>query len=750
MGGGDENPESKSFALLDERIQRWIWRNEWTELREVQERAIPLILKSECDALLASTTASGKTEAAFLPILTRQLKLPGMGLTVYVSPLSALINDQFRRLRDLCERLTIPVYPWHGGISASVKKHFFEKPEGVVLITPESLQALFCNHGFEIPRLFSGIQYIVIDELHSFIGNERGKQVQTLLHLVDLRTQKKVTRIGLSATLGDMKLAASFLSGFGAYRRNCEIIEAEAGESGDRKIRLLLKGVCQSLNADADSGAEAAEAGADSAPEAETTFSAAHEIADHLFEKLLNGNNLVFPNARSKVEYYTHILSGLCEKAGIPNQFYAHHGNLSKEIRDEAEDALRTHEHGATVICTNTLELGIDIGYVQTVVQIESPPSVASLRQRVGRSGRRAGEAQALRAFTIEEPLNNNTHIFSRLRESTFQICACITLLLEGWCEAPRPSGLHLSTLTQQLLALIAGRGGVFPDKAYDELCGTGPFTAVSNDDFTALVTGLVNRELVGQDDTGLLLFTEKGERMAGHFSFYAAFSSESEYRIVSGDKTLGTLPVNSSLQVNDFIIFAGKSWRINSINDSNRTIEVTFYGKGRPPVFTGSGFCIDPVIRKRMRELYDSWQMPPFADANTKNFLREGREQFLRHNLSKNEIIEQGRDTVILTWLGDRANHTLQILLKYHDVTAYTGGLGLTVPGSRRGEVIKVLHAIKQAPRPSLQKALGKSENLFVEKWDWALPRELLIKNYASLYLAFDEAEDWLRTVNN
>ncbi|MDR2097952.1 MAG: DEAD/DEAH box helicase, partial [Spirochaetaceae bacterium] len=202
MDGGEENTKSKSFALLDERIQRWIWRHEWTEFRDVQERAIPLIIKAECDVLLASATASGKTEAAFLPILTRQLGLPAPGLAVYVSPLSALINDQFRRLGGLCERLMIPVHPWHGGISASVKKHFFERPEGVLLITPESLQALFCNHGFEIPRLFSGIRYIVVDELHSFIGSERGKQVQTLLHLLDLRTGQKVTRIGLSATLG--------------------------------------------------------------------------------------------------------------------------------------------------------------------------------------------------------------------------------------------------------------------------------------------------------------------------------------------------------------------------------------------------------------------------------------------------------------------------------------------------------------------------------------------------------------------
>jgi ATP-dependent Lhr-like helicase len=343
--------------------------------------------------------------------------------------------------------------------------------------------------------------------------------------------------------------------------------------------------------------------------------------------------------------------------------------------------------------------------------------------------------------------LYEQAHLFSRLRESTFQMCACIMLLLEGWCESPRPSGLHLSTLTQQLLALIAGRGGIFPASAYDELCETGPFNAIPEDDFNRLVLSLIKREIIEQDGEGLLLFSEKGERMAGHFSFYAAFSSENEYRIVSGDKTLGTLPVNSSLQANDFIIFAGKSWRIKSINDANRTIEVIFYGHGRPPVFTGAGFRIDTAIRGRMRSLYESAEPPepPFADGMAKRFLREGREQFERYNLRENSVIEQGRDTVILTWLGDSANNTLKLLLKYHEITAYTGGLGLTVPGRSRAEVVETLAAIRDAPRPPLERLLGRAENLRVEKWDWTLPRGLLVRNYASLHLAFNETSAWL-----
>jgi ATP-dependent Lhr-like helicase len=723
MENGAEGAASGAFSLLDERVQRWIWRREWTEFREVQERAIPLILAGDTDVILASATASGKTEAAFLPVITKMVSSTDeMGLTVYISPLNALINDQFLRLTELCETLEIPVYPWHGGINANVKKRFFENSRGILLITPESLEALFCNHGFEIARLFEKTRYVVVDELHSFIGSERGKQVQTLLHLLDVRVKRTVTRIGLSATLGDMELAAQYLSGFGKTKRNCEII---AAKEKNKKTKLLLKGITED----------------------ESSYGAAYRITDYLFERLRGKNNLIFPNTRSKVEYYTHLLAERCEKEGAYNEFYAHHGNLSKEIREEAENALKAREKSATVICTNTLELGIDIGEVECVVQIESPPSVASLRQRLGRSGRREGEAAVLRAFSIEEPLNDKCHIFSRLRESTFQLCACIELLLEDWCEAPRAHGLHLSTLVQQLLALICECGGILPGIAYTQLCETGPFSNISRANFNRLVSTLIFREIIEQDRNKLLLLAGKGERMANHFSFYAAFSSEIEYRIVSGDKTLGTLPVNSSIQKNDFILFAGKSWKIKNIDDKSRTIEVIFYGKGRPPVFTGGGFCIHPVIRKRMRELYESDRQLAFADETAKQFIEEGRKLYKEYGLSQkeNQIIEQERDTVLLTWLGDRENKTLQLLFKSGNVNSYTGALGLTIPGRKKNDVEELLERLGSKPLPPVSKLLRHAQNLRVEKWDWTLEKKLLKENYVSLYLALDETKKWL-----
>jgi ATP-dependent helicase Lhr and Lhr-like helicase len=203
--------QSSSFLLLDKRIQHYIWAEKWGSLRDAQEQAIPIILKGTINTIIAAATASGKTEAAFLPALTYLMATEPNGLIIYVSPLKALINDQFRRLEQLCEVLEVPVWPWHGDVSASVKSRFMKDPRGVLLITPESLEATLFSRGSTLDGIFSRLVFVIIDELHAFIGSERGKQLQSLLHRIDCIREKPVARIGLSATLGDMTLAATFM-----------------------------------------------------------------------------------------------------------------------------------------------------------------------------------------------------------------------------------------------------------------------------------------------------------------------------------------------------------------------------------------------------------------------------------------------------------------------------------------------------------------------------------------------------------
>ena len=724
--------ESQSFNLLDDRIKRWIWQQGWDMLRDVQERAIPAILLQESDVIISATTASGKTEAAFLPILTHMLKREdGYGLTVYISPLTALINDQFSRLSALCDNLHIPVWPWHGGISASLKKRFLQNPEGILLITPESLEALFCNHGFQIKTLFSNTQYVVVDELHSFIGTERGKQLQTLLHLLEFSTHHKAPRIGLSATLGDMQLAAFFLSDTG----NCEIIKSSRDGS---ELRILLKGVVERSVIVPDD-AETDDTEEDSAP--------IRSIATYLYKVLRGSNNLIFPNSRAKVEQYTHLLSSMSLDNMVPNEFYPHHGSLSKEIREEAELALKSTEHSTTVVCTNTLELGIDIGAVKSIVQIGSPPSVSSLRQRLGRSGRR-GEPAMLRGFTIEQEMNGKTHLLSDLREGTFELCAMIDLLLDSWCEPPKAKGLHLSTLVQQVLALISEHGGVTVPDAYTILCKTGPFSAVTKDDFLELLNSLTEKKLIEEDATGLLLHGEKGEKMANHYSFYASFAAEEEYRVVSGSRTLGSLPIQNSLNTGDFILFAGKTWRVNEIDEESRTIMVSFHKTGRPPTFNNNGGYIHTAVRQRMKELYESDTSFVYVDTAAGKLIQEGRDSYRRSNLQSLKIVRRGASVFLFTWLGDSANEGLAALLRWKGLTPYVNGPAIEFfgTGSTEADILACLHEIKKEGVPDILILLAGSKNLLREKWDWALSDSLLKKSYASLYLDMDAAWDWIQ----
>ncbi|MGA9623749.1 MAG: DEAD/DEAH box helicase, partial [Bryobacteraceae bacterium] len=229
---------SDTFHLLDPAVQRWIYEQGWTELRDAQEKAAAPILGGSLDVIIAAATASGKTEAAFLPICSRLLSPENSGgCVLYVSPLKALINDQSDRMERLCENLKIPVHPWHGDISQGRKREFLKQPSGILLITPESLEAIFVNRGPSVASLFSKLLYVIVDELHSFIGTERGQQLQSLLRRVEHAIGRRVPRIALSATLGDMTIAASFLRPHGSDKVQIVV----SGATG-QELKLLVRG----------------------------------------------------------------------------------------------------------------------------------------------------------------------------------------------------------------------------------------------------------------------------------------------------------------------------------------------------------------------------------------------------------------------------------------------------------------------------------------------------------------------------
>lgn len=726
---GSDQP-SAAFERLHEGVRRWIWEQKWTELRDVQERTVHAILDGVGDIVIAATTASGKTEAAFLPICSQLVgsETPGIQV-VYISPLKALINDQFRRLDQLCENLEIPVHRWHGDVAAGKKQKILREPRGILLITPESLEAMFVLRGPEVRRLLGGVRFVVIDELHAFMGVERGRQVQSLLHRLELAVRHRIRRIGLSATIGDMNLAAEFLRpGTGSTVET--IISTDEGPELKLQVRGYERPIREKIGRQAggEPGAEASAArGAQEEPDSEDDVS----IADHLFKVLRGTHNLVFANTRNQVEHFADLLRRRCDALGVPNEFWPHHGNLSRELRQDVEAMLKEHTRPVTAICTSTLELGIDIGNMASIAQLGCPPSVASLRQRLGRSGRR-GDPAVLRVYIREDTITPESAPQDLLRLHLVQSIAMVELLVRRWYEPPTAGRLHLSTLVQQVLSLIAQHGGVRAIEAWEALCKTGPFAEVSAPMFTELLRSLGAYDLLTQSSDGMLLLGVKGERMVNRYDFYAAFTSPEEYRLVANGKPLGTLPVSEPILEGATLVFAGRRWRVVAFDEHQRVIDVTTSKAGRPPFFGGGGGDVDDEVRREMLRILTGADVPAYLDVVAQRLLAQGRSNFQRLGLARRRHIRLGTTSYLFPWKGDRATCTTAVHLRALDFDAGAED-GVVVVSDAPEDALAV--SLKRLAEAGPVDAVALAEavlNKVGEKYDEVLTERLLCEEYA------------------
>lgn len=707
---------SSSFELLHERIQRWVWEKGWPELRDVQERAIKPILAGERDVILAAATAGGKTEAAFLPICTRLVdeQTPSIR-ALYVSPLKALINDQFGRLEELCDSLQVPVHRWHGDVPATAKRKLLEHPSGILLITPESLEALFVNQGTRVGVIFASLGWVVLDEVHAYIGTERGRQFQSLLHRVELAIGRRVPRVGLSATLGDMRLAAEYLRpGEGGS------VDCIEGTQGGQELRVQIRAYREPATAPADE-------------DDDESLSAVHAIADHLYSVLRGANHLVFANSRVRVERYADILRRRSESEKVPNEFFPHHGNLSKELREDVEAQLKDSTRPTTAICTSTLELGIDIGRVAGVAQVGSPFSASSLRQRLGRSGRRNDPA-VLRGYVRARELNDSSPVVDALRLELVQFAAMVELLVQRWCEPPESGALHLSTLVHQVLSLVAERGGVQARSAWRDLCHTGPFRGVDAGRFATLLRDMGHEDLLTQMPDGNLILGGKGERIVNHFGFYAVFQTPEEFRLIHQGRPLGTMAFDQMLVENLHIVFAGRRWRVVSVSIEEKLVVVEPAPGGRMPRFDpGLGGLVHDGVRRRMRDLLESGIQPAYLDNEAQRLLTEGRAAYVRLGLDEDTIVACGKDTVLFPWRGDRVLNTIAALLAARGLSVMVTGAALTVADISPAAVRAQLEELVRAGVADPLELAASVKNKASEKYDWVLGEELLSLDYAS-----------------
>jgi ATP-dependent helicase Lhr and Lhr-like helicase len=707
---------SKVFESLHPKVQKWIWRQGWNSLRTVQEEAAPTLLSEDSDLIIAAATAGGKTEAAFLPILSRLLgpdeSTECDGLVLYISPLKALINDQFQRLELMTEGMDIPVVPWHGDINQKDKKQFLKKSQGILLITPESLESILVNHGHRAASLFQALRYLVVDELHAFIGVERGMQLQSLMHRVEFAIRRRVPRVGLSATLGDMSLAGEFLRPGGSERVKQVISQDDSGG-----LKLQIRGYKHRPPVIAPKQAQELEQQGQEPAFEDTIQGDVLDIGRHLFKALRGSNNLIFANSRRDVETYADLLRRECERLNVPVEFFPHHGSLSKDLRQHVESGLKGQSRPISAVCTSTLELGIDIGNVASIGQIGPPHQVNSMRQRLGRSGRR-GEPAVLRIYIQEPEIGDKTPLADRLHPALFQAVAMTELLLSRWTEPPRIGALHLSTLIQQILSVIAQHGGATARSLWNILCENAPFAAVGRETFVNLLKQMGAEDLLMQSADGILLHGEIGERIANHYSFYTAFTTPEEFSLAVEGKIIGTLPIDRPISEGSYIIFAGRRWRVLSVDTENKRIDLARAAGGRAPNFGGTPGVVHDVVRSEMFDLYCGSDVPVYLDANAKTLFEEGRRHFREMDLNRTAILQDGDNSLLFPWAGDIAMDTLAAMCTHEGIQVEREGICLTARRTNVETLRSLLDRLAASPEPPGYELALEVENKETEKY--------------------------------
>ncbi|MDX9975782.1 MAG: DEAD/DEAH box helicase [FCB group bacterium] len=642
--------ESSAFDRLHPLLREQLYGMRWTQLRTIQVEAIHAILGGTGHLIVSANTAGGKTEAAFLPVLSRVLEEPRAGLrAVYVGPLKALINDQFRRLEDLCASAEIPVHKWHGDVGRD-KKKLLQDPSGVLLITPESIESLFINHPYRLDTLFSALSFIVIDELHAFIGSERGAHLKSLLARVSQKAKEPPRLVGLSATLGDVALAARWLC-----PRETEQVRI-VSDSADKVIKYIVKGYLRAGHNDSP----------EDTAEAPSETEADCALADDLIRVFSGKTALIFANNKTRLEFYADLVARTCQRLNRPDGFRIHHGSLSKAEREDTEEALRSSVPTAT-FCSATLELGIDVGNVAAVGHIGAPWSVNSLAQRLGRSGRRDGEASVMYVHIQEDEPTSRTVLVERLFPDLLQAVAMTELLLEKWCEPPDWDRLHLSTLVQQILSVVAETGGARAQTLFERLVERGAFMDVPRDVFLRVLRDLGAADLLEQTPEGDLILGLEGERTVRSVDFYSAFTTPEEYKVVCAGHNIGTVTMDPGMGADGFLILAGRRWRIVEVDNDRQEILVEPAKGGRLPYFSGAGGRdLHPRVREKMREVLGSELLPAYLNPKAKEMLQASRAVARELGLPAQVFVRDGVDTWWFTWTGSRINRTLAALGKH------------------------------------------------------------------------------------
>ncbi|MGN0709901.1 MAG: DEAD/DEAH box helicase [Anaerovoracaceae bacterium] len=746
------------FSMYAPFIQDHIYRSGWDTLRPVQTAAGDVLFNTDDDLLLSASTASGKTEAVFYPIITKLWEDPPASVgCIYIAPLKALINDQFERLTDVLEESDIPVWHWHGDVSRTHKDKLMKHPSGILQITPESLEAMIMRRHAEIPRLFGDLRFIVIDEIHSLLRGDRGGQTLCLIDRISKLAGVDPRRIGLSATIGDPEAVGRLLS-MGTGRKTA----IPKVKSEPVKWRLSMEHFFLTPPQASESGEKKQGAGSNDAgekgkredhalpgkPDGEMPLThddktdRAPEGADpaysYIFEHTRGRKCLVFSNSREECEAVTSTLRNYCEAAHEADRFLIHHGNLSSSFRESAEALMKDDSLPLTTCATATLELGIDIGKLERAYQIDAPFTVSSFLQRMGRTGRR-GSPEEMCFIIREEHPEPRALLPETVPWKLIQAVALIQLYVEDkWVEPPRKGRLPYSLLYHQTMSTLYSLGEMSPAELASRVLGLSYFRNISQDDYKVLLRYLIKQDHIQVTEEGGLIIGIAGERVVNSFKFFAVFQENEEFSVRCESQEIGTIV--KPPPVGDKIAIAGRVWVVEDL-DIKRHEVYCHPVKGSVPAYFGdcAGDIHDRILM-RMKQVLNEDKIYPYMMKNARARLESARKAAALTGLSKRPLLNIGGTMYcLLPWLGSYSFLALERLIRrkcaqriglrgFNSVRPYYMMFNMD---ATEQEFFSILAEEAEAETDPLDLLFPNEVPVF-DKYDEYLPPELVRKGFA------------------
>jgi len=722
------------FSRLAPWIREYIYRYKWESLRPVQVAACHGVLDTSGHVLLASATASGKTEAAFFPVLTQLWERPSTSVGVlYIGPLKALINDQFQRLDLLLQDSHIPVSAWHGDTSPASKQRLLKSPQGILQITPESLEGLLINRSPLLRQLFGDLRFVIIDEVHAFMGTDRGGQVLCQLQRLARIAGVLPRRIGLSATLGDYRAAEQWL----AADTGLPVFTPKVGAE-QRVVRIAMEQFYE-VEADAETVARDEKGAGDKA-------AGMASWGRYVYEASCDRKVLIFANRRDDVEKVVADLRQWSEMDGRADVIFAHHGNVSAALREAAEQAMRQPNQPAVVAATVTLELGVDIGQLDRVIQLDAPSSVSSFVQRLGRSGRSTSPAEMWFVCRDHHPDPHDSFV-RRMPWGLLQSIAIVELYrCERFVETRNGADLPYSLLYHQTMSTLLASGELTPSTLAQRVLGLYPFRSVPVEDYRLLLLHLLAIDHIQETESKALIVGLSGEKVARNFRFFAVFADADEFRVVDGTATIGTVPVAS--QVGERFALAGRSWEVLEVDEKGKTLYVRRVAGRASTSFVGQGAEVHVRIVQGVRDVLTAQADYPYLQHEAREGLHRARQMAHAANLGTQSIVAMGGNQYALfPWISARALRTLARYIRRHGysqigvtgveelppyviiVTTNRSATDLAewLQGVRRDDIV-------------LEELVSATELLHRDKYDSYIPGSLLRKAFVSCQL-----EEWV-----